>query len=274
MPEIADKKIVITGANSGIGLEVMDLLLKKRGNIIFAVDLNIDNIVKFVERYENRVIPFKCDISNPENIDMIFGWAEDAMDSIDIFYANAGFSYYEEMNYVDWNRVQHMFATNVFSPIYSYQKFVQHLNGRKGMFAVTGSAMGYMGMPGFTLYSSSKFAINGFQEAIGLEKPDNVHIITLFPVATDTNFFSAASKLEFAKPYPLQTPDVVAYRMIRGMEKGKKKVQPCRLFSVAMLFFKILPFTKTLYLRSEKKKFEAYRQKTRIIEAHHTLDDQ
>ena len=274
MPEIADKKIVITGANSGIGLEVMDLLLKKRGNIIFAVDLNIDNIVKFVERYENRVIPFKCDISNPENIDMIFGWAEDAMDGIDIFYANAGFSYYEEMNYVDWNRVQHMFATNVFSPIYSYQKFVQHLNGRKGMFAVTGSAMGYMGMPGFTLYSSSKFAINGFQEAIGLEKPDNVHIITLFPVATDTNFFSAASKLEFAKPYPLQTPDVVAYRMIRGMEKGKKKVQPCRLFSVAMLFFKILPFTKTLYLRSEKKKFEAYRQKTRIIEAHHTLDDQ
>ena len=274
MPEITNKKIVITGANSGIGLEVMKLLLEKKGNIIFAVDLNVDNIVQFVEKYDNRVIPFKCDISNPENIDMIFNWADDTMDGVDIFYANAGFSYYEEMNYVDWDRVEHMFATNVFSPIYSYQKFVQHLNGRKGMFAVTGSAMGYMGMPGFTLYWSSKFAINGFQEAIGLEKPDNIHIITLFPVATDTKFFSTANKLEFAKPYPLQTPDVVANKMVKGMEREKKKVQPCRLFSVAMIIFKILPFTKTLYLKSEKKKFEAYKQRARLIESQHASDNQ
>ena len=274
MPEITDMRIVITGANSGIGLEVMDLLLRKKGNTVFAVDLNTDDIAKFAEEYGNRVIPFECDVSKPENIDTIFRNAEDAMGGVDIFYANAGFSYYEEMDYVDWDRVQRIFATNVFSPIYSYQRFVQHLDGRKGIFAITGSAMGYMGMPGFTLYSSSKFAINGFQETIGLEKPDNVHVITLFPVATDTNFFSTASELEFAKPYPLQTPDVVARRMVRGMERGKKRVRPCRLFSVAMVLFKILPFTKTLYLRAEGKKFEAYRQKVRMSGGQHSSDEQ
>lgn len=255
MSEIVDKRIVITGANSGIGLEVLKILSKKKGNIIFAVDRNIDVISKFGD----NVYPFQYDVSRPENIDFIFSWAEDSMGGIDIFYANAGFSYYEEMNYIDWGRVEHMFETNVFSPIYSYQKFVDHLKGREGIFAITGSAMGYMGMPGFTLYSASKFAINGFQEAVGLEKPDNLQMTTLYPVATDTGFFKTASSVEFAKPYPLQTPDIVAARMVKGMEKGKKKVLPCRMFTFAMILFKILPFTKKLYLRSEKKKFEEYK---------------
>jgi short-subunit dehydrogenase len=255
MPAIENKRIVITGANSGIGHEVLKILAAKSGNTIFAVDRNIDQLKGLGE----HVYPFQCDVSNPENIDFIFSWAEDSMGGIDIFYANAGFAYYEEMNYIDWNRVEHMFATNVFSPIYSYQKFVKHLNGREGMFAITGSAMGYMGMPGFTLYSASKFAVNGFQEAVGLEKPENVHIITLYPVSTDTGFFKTASNVEFAKPYPLQTPDVVARRMIHGMEHNKRKVMPCRMFSFAMVLFKVMPFAKRLYLRAEKKKFDEWK---------------
>ena len=42
MMPIENKRIVLTGANSGIGLEVLKLLLEREGNIIFAVDLNID----------------------------------------------------------------------------------------------------------------------------------------------------------------------------------------------------------------------------------------
>ena len=183
MTPIENKHIVLTGANSGIGLEVLKLLLERKGNIIFAVDLHIDAISSFDP---SRVIPYMCDVSKPQNIDKLFEDAVSAMGSIDIFYANAGFAYYEELNYTDWARIENIFETNTISPIYSYQKFVEYLDGREGMFAITGSAMGFMGMPGFTLYSASKFAITGFQESIRLEKPDNIHLITLFPVSTDT----------------------------------------------------------------------------------------
>ena len=47
MMPIENKRIVLTGANSGIGLEVLKLLLEREGNIIFAVDLNTDVISSF-----------------------------------------------------------------------------------------------------------------------------------------------------------------------------------------------------------------------------------
>lgn len=258
MIPIENKHIVLTGANSGIGLEVLKLLLERKGNIIFAVDLNTDIISTFDP---SRVIPYVCDVSKPQNIDCLFENAVSAMGSIDIFYANAGFAYYEQLNYIDWKRIENIFETNTVSPIYSYQKFVEYLNGREGMFAITGSAMGFMGMPGFTLYSASKFAITGFQESVRLEKPDNIHLITLFPVSTDTGFFKTASNVEFKKPYPVQSPDIVARKMIKGMEKRKKKVMPCTMFRFALVLFRILPFVRTMYWNHEKKKFEDYKSK-------------
>ena len=141
---ISGKNIVLTGCNSGIGLEVLKLLSKN--NKILCVDKNTD----LLESIQNaNTIILKKDVSSKEAVDEIFEVAKENFDFIDIFYANAGYPYYEEMNYVDWDRVQRMFETNVFSPIYSYQKYVEYLNGRKGIFAITVSAIGTMAMPGF-----------------------------------------------------------------------------------------------------------------------------
>ena len=172
-------------------------ILVKGNNHILAVDKNIDNLKKFDPE---KVTIMQIDVSTQEAVDAIFVKAEEIFDFIDIFYANAGYPYYEEMNYTDWNRVSAMFETNVFSPIYSYQKYVKYLDGRKGVMAITVSAIGEMAMPGFTIYSSSKFAMHGFQQGVRLEKPDNVQLTCLYPVATNTNFFRVANDIQFKKP--------------------------------------------------------------------------
>ncbi len=87
-------------------------------------------------------------------------------EKIDIFYANAGFPYYEKFDYEDWARVKAIFDANTLSPIYTYAKYIRHLDGRPGILAYTVSAIGEMAMPGYAIYSSSKFALNGFQQAI------------------------------------------------------------------------------------------------------------
>ncbi len=249
---INGKNIVLTGANSGIGLEMLKIFTKG-SNRILCVDKNINNLVKFDPA---KVEILQLDVSSQEAVDEIFAKAEEIFPFIDIFYANAGYPYYEEMNYADWDRVKAIFETNVFSPIYSYQKYVQYLCGRKGTFAATVSAIGEMAMPGYTLYSASKFAMHGFQQGIRLEKPDNVQLTCLYPVATNTNFFPTANEIKFKKPFPVQQPDVVARKMAAGIESGKDKVSPCILFGISKILMGVCPPVRKIYWGLEKRKLE------------------
>ena len=259
---ISNKKIVLTGATMGIGFEVLKLLYKDTGNEIIAVARNIDKLVGFAD----NVIPFKCDVSSKEGVDSIFEEAERRFGKIDIFYCNAGYSYYEEYNYTDWDRVKRLFETNTFSLMYTYTKYIEHLNGREGILAYTLSAMGQMAMPGFAVYTSSKFAMHGFQQAIRLEKPKNLQLTCLYPVATESNFFNSASKIEIEKPFPVQKPDVVARKMIEGIEKGKESVSPSALFGLSKVIMGVLPPVRTVYWNMEKAKFERFKIRAKKAE--------
>lgn len=254
---ISSKNIVLTGADSGIGYEVLKLLAADKSNRILAVDINEDRMHLFCD----NVISFRCDVSSKEAVDSIFEKAEELFGKIDIFYANAGYPYYEVFDYVDWDRTKRMFETNVFSPIYTYQKYREHLNGREGHYAMTVSAIGKMAMPGFATYSASKFALEGWQQGIRFENPKNIRLTCLYPIATDTGFFKAANEVEFEKPFPVQSPRVVAKKMVAALEKGKKSVNPSFLFSLSGVLFTVCPPIKSTYLALEKQKFNRFAKK-------------
>ena len=256
---ITNSNIVLTGASSGIGLEVLKLLEKGEGNRILAVSRQATEKLKAVG---SNVTVFDCDISSAQGVDVVFDKAAEVFggEKIDIFYANAGFPYYEEYNYADWERVERMFNTNTLSPIYTYSKYLEHLNGRDGKLCFTVSAIGQMAMPGYAIYSSTKFALHGFQQAIRLEKPKNVQLTCLYPVATDTNFFKVANEKEFEKPFPVQQPDVVARKMVKGIETGKKTVSPCALFALSKFLMGVCPPVRTVYWQLEKNKLERFKK--------------
>ena len=128
---------------------------------------------------------------------------------------------------------------------------------------MTVSAIGTMAMPGYTLYSASKFGLHGFQEGIRLEKPDNVQLTCLYPVATDTGFFKRSNEIDYKRPFPVQKPDVVARKMVKGIESGKKNVSPCVLFGISKQLMKFIPPVKTAYLFLEKRKFKDFKKKAK-----------
>ncbi len=258
---IENKNIVLTGASSGIGLEVLKLLCKGKGNRILAVSRNAS---KKIFDFGENVIVFDADISSKEGVDAVFAKAEECFEKIDIYYNNAGFPYYELYDYEDWDRLKAIFDTNTLSPAYTYVKYLHHLNGRKGHLCYTVSAIGQMAMPGYALYSATKFGLQGFQEGIRLEMPQNMKLTCLYPVATDTNFFKvAADGVGFEKPFPVQSPSVVAKKMVKGMEKGKKKVSPCGLFTFSKVLMTVFPFVRTIYWKLEKNKLRRFVKKTR-----------
>lgn len=253
---IKNSNIVLTGASSGIGFEMLKMLAEPGlGNTILTASRTAE---EKLSDYADNVIPFNADTGDKDCIDAIFAKAEELFDKIDIFIANAGFPYYEEFNYVNYDKIDKIFRVNVFGPIYSYQKYLEHLNGRDGKIAITASAMGTMAMPGYVLYTATKFALNGFQEALYLEIPKNVKLTTIYPVATNTNFFNVGNSTFALKPFPVQDPVVVAKASLKGIEKGKQKVSPSKLFDLSKVLIKFCPPIRDIYWWEEKLKFKMF----------------
>ena len=234
---IRNKTIVITGASSGIGRTVLEMLAaKENGNRIVAASRSIGKLTGFGE----NVTLFPCDLKT--------------LKKIDVFFCNAGAPYYERYDYEDWARIERIFSLNTFSGIYSYSKYLNHLNGRDGQLVYTISAMGEMALPGYALYASTKFAMKGFQQAIRIESPKNLKITCVYPVATKTNFFEvggAGHKVE--QPFPVQTAEAVAKAIVRGVEKGRKQIYPCPVYLPSRFLMNVLPPVKHLYLRAQHK---------------------
>ena len=253
---IKNSNIVITGASSGIGKCMLEMLAAaENNNRIIAASRSIAKLTGFGE----NVILFPCDLSKKEGVDALFAEAEARFDKIDVLICNAGAPYYERYDYEDWDRIENIFGLNTFSGMYSYSKYLNHLNGREGRLSYTISAMGEMALPGYALYASTKFAMKGFQQAVRMETPKNLKITCVYPVATKTDFFKvggAGSEVE--KPFPVQEADAVAKAAIRGIERGRKQVYPCPVYLPSRLLMNALPPVKNAYLRAQKKKLDRF----------------
>lgn len=262
--DLKGKTIVITGASSGIGKEVLDKLADPaKGNKILATSRTIEKL----KGYGDNVTLYNCDVSTQEGVDRLFEKAESLFDKIDLIIANAGAPYYERFDYVNWDRIQNIFNLNTISPIYTYAKYLEHLKGREGHLAFTISAMGEMAIPGYALYTATKFAMKGFQEEIRLEAPKNIKLTAVYPVSTATNFFNVGGNgIDVGRPFPVQKADLVADRMINGIEKAKKHIYPCRIWKPSKALMTVVPQVKSFYWGMEKNRLKRFLKKKAELE--------
>ena len=252
---IEHKNIIVTGASSGIGKSIMDELVNNEGNRVLAVARRADKITG----YGDNVIPFSADLSTREGVDSLFQKAEELFDKIDIYFCNAGAPYYERFDYEDWDRIEAIFRVNTISHIYTYSKYLHHLNGREGRLVYTISAMGEMALPGYSLYAATKFAMKGFQQGIRDETPENLKISCIYPVSTKTNFFHVGGggrKVE--PPFPVQAPEKVGKAVVKGIEKLKNHIYPCPVFLPSKYLMNLVPPVKKLYVKAQQGKLHRF----------------
>lgn len=239
------KRIVITGASSGIGLEMLEIL--KKENKIFAVARNTDSI-----KCNENVMSFSCDVSVAVNVDLLFEEAIKYLGEIDVFFANAGFAYYEKIENPDWIHISKIFETNVFSVIYSLQKLKSIKKEKEFKFVVTASAMSYLAVPGYALYAATKFALKGFADSFRQELLPGQLLSLVYPVATYTSFFKVAHADNI--PWPRQTADKVARIIVKSVENNKKDIYPSLYFRLGLAFNRLIPIFK-IYRIIEGKRF-------------------
>jgi len=247
-----NKKIVITGATSGIGLEIIRQLQPFHPEII-AVGRAIEKIPALPGVY-----PFAADISTQKGVDSVFDFALEKLGNIDIFIANAGFGYYEKIESPDWEHAEQIFSTNVLSPIYGLEKMLEICKERKFTYAVTASGLGRTYMPGYALYCGTKYALHGFVSSMQYELPANAHLCTIYPVAMETEFFNRAGGKKMPRPFPIQKVTPAVKNILKDLQKEKRSSYPYRPLPFIIWLSSVFPFLLKMNNRIETKKFNEF----------------
>ncbi len=236
------KRIILTGAASGIGKALLECLAAYDSQII-AVDrqqANVDAAIKALPNSHAQISSYACDLGQQANVDALFDYAVQTFGGIDLFIANAGFAYYEKIETPDWKHIEDIYRINVFSPLYTVEKMCALNADHPYGVVITVSAMGKLGLPGWAIYGSTKAALDRFAEAYRYELGNNALLTLVYPIATRSNFFAAAGN-KTPVPFPSQTPEYVAKAIITGIERNQREIYPSLLFRIAWTLNRILP---------------------------------
>jgi len=252
--EIKGKNIILTGASSGIGLELLKELSSFNKVKVIAVARNIINI----DAIPNKVFPFSADLSNKDGVDSLFKYAEETIGRVDIFIANAGFAYLEKIREPNWEHIESIFSLNVFSPVYSLEKFILQGEHSK-MFVSMASGAGLVSLPAYSLYCSTKAALHHFIQTYRFENSGNIKIMNVYPVAIRTSFFDKAADSEGTPlPWPVQQPKDVARSIIKGILNDKRTIYPSLLFRLFYPLGRAFPFLLKVYSVTERRKVKKW----------------
>jgi len=251
---LRNKKVVVTGASSGIGFELVKKLLSEKCTVV-AVVKNKEP----VKLKSQRLHVLSCDVSKPEELDRLFENVLSIMGTIDIFVANAGFAYYEKLSTPDWAHLNNIFQTNTLSVMYCAQKMKELHQNLPYQFVTTASGMAHLSLPGYALYSSTKAAIRGFADAYRYELERGQIFQVVYPIATRTAFFKQAGNSPV--PHPSQSSKAVAASILNGIKKKKKSIYTSKLFILTLTADRLLPFITRLYTDIEYLRFQSWLKK-------------
>ena len=244
------KKIVLTGGASGIGLCILNELMQ------FDVEVVVADLTELKNEHP-RISYFKADLSDEAGNAALFDFAIEKFGHIDLFIANAGFAYYEKVEQEDWERLNRIYKTNVFAPIYTAYRMARINKGRPYAVYITASLMAYYNIPGYAIYGSTKASLHSWASVWDLEHSDQGTLGVIYPVATKTKFFESAAN-NVPQIWPTQTAEVVGRKVVKGILAGKRRIFPSYLSLLTLLCQHIFPWTMTGYLLWMKRKLEKW----------------
>jgi len=186
------KLAVVTGASSGIGLEIAKLAARDGYDLIVAADTPFVDVTPALREFEVQVHCVETDLSTQSGVDKLLSFVGNR--DIDVLVANAGHGLghaWIEQSARDW---MHVINTNITGTLLLIQPVLRRMIERgDGKVLVTGSIAGHLAGAFQAVYNGSKAFIDSFSAAINEEiKDSGVTVTCLKPGATETEFFHRA----------------------------------------------------------------------------------
>lgn len=190
------KFAIITGASSGIGLELARLAAADGYDLLVAADTPLVDAAAALQGLGVEVQSVEADLSTPAGIDALLDAA--ASREIDLLCANAGHGLGHGFLDQEPREWRHVIDTNITGTLLLLQRVARQMVARRaGRILITGSIAGFMPGAFQAVYNGSKAFIDSFAEALRNEiKDSGVTVTTLMPGATDTRFFERADMMD------------------------------------------------------------------------------
>jgi short-subunit dehydrogenase len=243
-----NKVIVITGTSSGIGAALLTTL-KDLNSVIFALD-----IIPTKNKIEGNaeIIQIKCDLSIDKDIEEAKEIILQKAEKIDVLFNNAGITIHGRFDQTRISVFRKAFDINFFGAVNLTLALIEGIKAAKGCIITTSTVSGLYGIPGRSVYSSSKSALHAVFEAVRIELSEfGVRSIIFCPPYTKTNLRTSGLDAEGNQLNEEQhsgkilTSEEVASEMIKAVEDHKSRlvtfdksgefVKLMRLFAPALL---------------------------------------
>lgn len=227
-----NKVVIITGASSGIGLACAREFARHGAHLCLAAR-SIDKleIIKTeIESQGTKVLVLRTDVS--EELDcrnMVLACVQE-FGRVDILVNNAGISMRALFKDLDLKVMKQVMDINFWGTVYCTKYALPYLLESKGSVVGISSIAGFVGLPGRTGYSASKFAMHGFLETLRCENlKTGLHVLIAAPGFTASNIRKTALTADGSqqgetprKEDKMMTAEEVAKHLYRAILKRKR----------------------------------------------------
>lgn len=224
---LKDKKVLITGSTDGLGKQIA-LELSKQGAFVIIHGRNQDKVQKTLSELSNPGDFIVCDLNKPETVTESLSKIE----KLDILINNAGV--WEEGATADASpeKIIEITHVNIASYLLSVRNFIPILKKSEfGQILNVVSVAGYEVPSDYfhTIYSASKYALQGFSEALEKEFHNtNIRVMGFYPGGMNTNIFNkAGNNYQSNEPWMFdaqESVEAIVFMLTRNKKVNVKRM--------------------------------------------------
>ena len=187
---------LITGASSGLGLEIAKTALAE-GNKVVATGRDANKVSKAINDTTDNLLVVKMDVTNPNEIEMAVNSAIEKFGTIDVLVNNAGNWYAGFFEELSQNQIEQQIVTNLFGPMNVTRAVLPFMRKSKsGHIISISSTAALVGYELCSAYAASKFGLEGWMESLQIEvAPFGIHTTIVEPGFFRTNLLEPSSTI-------------------------------------------------------------------------------
>ena len=232
MTDFQGKIVVITGGSDGIGKALVQQFLSLGAQVATCGRSESKLALLEKECNSNALMVQVADVSKNEDCDAFIKLVEQKWGGIDILINNAGISMRALVSELSIDTLKNVMDINFWGTVYTTMAALPSIKTNKGVVVGVSSIAGYRGLPGRSGYSASKYALNGWLEALKTELyGSGTHVMWVCPGFTASNIRNAAldkdAKAQGESPMDegaMMSAEECATHIIKAIAKRKRSL--------------------------------------------------
>jgi 3-oxoacyl-[acyl-carrier protein] reductase len=213
MSKLKNKVAIVTGASKGIGASIAKHFAAEGAKVVVNYGSSkegADSVVKEITDHGGIAIAVQADVSREADVTRLFGETKKAFGKLDILVNNAAFQQYLPIEQATAEAFHQHFNVNVLGPIFTIQAALKQFGDKGGNIINISSGASKYPLPGASLYSATKAALDAITISLSKELgAKNVRINSILPGATETEGATSAGVTpgsEYEKMFVANTP--------------------------------------------------------------------